>query len=143
MADGPAHENLADVAARDGITADFEDGRIVLKNARTGQRLPRYKSRGEEGWDGERVAAEKALPWGRPVRIEIPTEFWSHEYLMGVQARIYLGDLCSHMGGADEPHTCVQPPRISQGEGMQPPCVPFDPVKVRITVLEGKLSDYT
>lgn len=127
-----------DTDASPGLKADLEDGRIVIRDARTGQKLPRYKSRGEAGWDGERIAAEKALPYGSPVLAEIPVEFWSHDWLMGMRTRTYLGHLCSHAGGG----TCIQPERQSQAEGMQPPCIPFEPVQAKITVLSGKLSDY-
>ena len=78
------------------------------------------------------------IPYGKPALVEIPAEFWSQEWLMGIRSVTYLGDICScHRGG-----TCVQPRRESQGEGMQPPCISFDPEKAKITVLDGKLEDY-
>lgn len=32
------------------VLIDYENGRTILKDARTGLPLRRYKSRGEEGW---------------------------------------------------------------------------------------------
>jgi len=78
------------------------------------------------------------IPWGKAAMVEIPEESWSDDWLMGIRSKTWLGEICScHRGGV-----CVQPRRESQGEGMQPPCISFDPDKVKITVLDGKLSDH-
>jgi hypothetical protein len=78
--------------------------------------------------------------WGRPARVEIPEPFWSDDWFMGIRSKTYLGEICSHSGPESE--VCVQPERKSQAEGMQPPCIPFDPDTATITVLPGKLRDY-
>jgi hypothetical protein len=84
---------------------------------------------------------EANLPWSHPVLAEIPEEFWTDDWCRGVRWRVYLGNLCSHSGR--ESPACIQPRRESQAEGMEAPCVPFDPDHVRLMVLDGKLSDYS
>jgi hypothetical protein len=81
------------------------------------------------------------LPWGKPVLAAIPERFWTQDWCWGVRYKIVLGGLCSHSDLSQSP-ACIQPRRESQAEGMEPPCVPFDPDNVRLMLLDGKLSDY-
>ena len=87
------------------------------------------------------------LPWGSPVLVEVPEEFWSPDWRRGVRSKTYLGMLCSHCGperdGRGIPYrVCVQPRRESQAEDEQAPCVPFNWEHAKITALAGKLADY-
>jgi hypothetical protein len=76
------------------------------------------------------------VPLGKPAMVELPTEWWSPDWLSGLRFRTWIGDLCHHVGGG----ICVQP---AQQQGCpEVPCIPFDPACARIVVLDGKLSDY-
>lgn len=77
------------------------------------------------------------VPYGKPAYVEIPVTFWSDDWHTGLRSRRYLGNVCLHVGGG----FCVQPQNY-QG-WPEPLCIPFDPVSVTITVLAGKLGDYT
>jgi len=79
------------------------------------------------------------FPWGQTCTVEIPTRFWSDDWLDGVRSRKYVGMICSHSNPA-EGDICVQP--WSHSQAHRAPCVPFDPETAVITVLPGKLQDY-
>jgi hypothetical protein len=81
------------------------------------------------------------FPWGRAAEVEIPETFWTDDWCRGLRSKTYLGEICAHHDPAQGP-VCVQPKRESQAEGMEPPCIPFDPATAKITVLPGKLRDY-
>ncbi len=77
------------------------------------------------------------VPFGKPALVEVPEEFWTDDWCNGLRSRTYLGDLCHHVEGG----TCVQPAPCNQGMN-HPPCIPFDPARAKITVLNGRLGDY-